>query len=328
VRVEGVWYSEQSNHKSAAHLTIGEGYDLVVADETFHFSQAEVEVSEAIASLPTRFQFANGALFIANTQIDVTHANKGWLYRIENAWRWIIVSTIGVLLALIVAYIYGIPWLSAGVVKVMSPSIKSELAELVLNQMEDDFEPSRLPLEQQVEIQERVEWYAKNLGFTHLPKVEFRYQEDYINAFALAGGTIVVLDGVVELAANKAELDSVLLHELGHVYYEHALRSVVEASISSVLLILVTGEGSGAVENLAAIAMLGAQLGHSREAELEADEFAKHAMVQFFGTPQSMVSMFEKLPHDDTVSDWLSTHPDMDRRIQLLKDELADKQLD
>lgn len=321
MKIQGVWYSGKCNRKCEAYLLIEEGFTLLVDNEALYFNETEVEVSDAIASLPTRFQFKDGALFIANQQLKVSPTQKGWLYRIENAWRWIILSTVGVILTLLLTYIYGIPLLSSGIVKIMPVSIKVALAELVLEQIEEDFEPSRLPIIQQTEIQRRIEWYAKSLGFKRLPKVEFRYQEDSINAFALAGGTVVVLDGVVGLAASDAELDSVLLHELGHVYYEHAMQSVVEAGFNSVLVMFITGEGAGAMDNLAGIAMLGAQLGHSREAELEADLFAKRAMKQFYNSTQPMVTMFEKLPHDDSQSVWFSTHPDMGIRIQHLKAE-------
>lgn len=51
------------------------------------------------------------------------------------------------------------------------------------------------------------------------------------NAFALSDGTVIVLDSLVEMATTPAELDSILLHEVGHVYHQHVMESVVQSAL-------------------------------------------------------------------------------------------------
>lgn len=91
------------------------------------------------------------------------------------------------------------------------------------------------------------------------------------NAFALPDGTVLFTDEIVQLAKNNDELVSVLAHEIGHVKYRHALRSVIQGSVVSFGVAMVTGDLSAASSLLASLPVIMTNMSYSRNFEREAD---------------------------------------------------------
>ena len=54
------------------------------------------------------------------------------------------------------------------------------------------------------------------------------------NAFALPGGTVVLLDELVAAAAHDDEIAAVLAHEIGHLHGRHTMRHVLQTSVAGV----------------------------------------------------------------------------------------------
>ncbi len=104
-------------------------------------------------------------------------------------------------------------------------------------------------------------------------KVIFRGGGDIgANAFALPDGTVLFTDEIVHLAKNDDELLSVLAHEIGHVKYRHSLRSVIQGSVVSFAVAMVTGDVSAASNLLASLPVLVTTMSYSRDFEREADD--------------------------------------------------------
>ena len=51
------------------------------------------------------------------------------------------------------------------------------------------------------------------------------------NALAFPSGDIVLTDKFVQLSKNQDEIDSVLLHEMGHVVHRHGLEMLIEKEL-------------------------------------------------------------------------------------------------
>jgi hypothetical protein len=111
---------------------------------------------------------------------------------------------------------------------------------------------------------------ADGAGNRH--RLEFRRttKGDGINAFALPGGTIVLLDGLVD-RTNSAQLLGVLGHELGHVKHKHGMRNVLQATGFSALAALLWGDFAGVTTN---VPVAIGELNYSRDFEREADDHA------------------------------------------------------
>jgi predicted Zn-dependent protease len=92
-----------------------------------------------------------------------------------------------------------------------------------------------------------------------------------INAFALPGGTVVFLDGLVTLAGSDEEmLLGVLAHEAGHQQQHHMTRALFRGLGGAALAGLLWGDYSSVASNTA---ILFGQLSYSRKDEAAADDY-------------------------------------------------------
>ena len=161
------------------------------------------------------------------------------------------------------------------------------------------------------------------------PGVQYRLlfrsteQSPDVNAFALPGGTIVILDELVRRTAADDRLLAVVAHELGHVARHHSTQSLLKAAGVGAVTSLLWGDFSGQAANLPAVL---AMLDYSRDAEREADEDA----VRFLhATGRSAKPMFDALcllaevgreAGTTGLPNILSTHPDIEERIARVRE--------
>ncbi len=107
------------------------------------------------------------------------------------------------------------------------------------------------------------------------------------NAFALPGGNVYVLQGLLDKATNADELAGVLAHEFGHVAHRDGLRMLIENGGTSFLAGLLFGDITGA----GVVLTLGRTLvdaRYSRSAESAADAFAIQVMADLGRSPKPM----------------------------------------
>lgn len=111
-----------------------------------------------------------------------------------------------------------------------------------------------------------------------------------VNAFAVPGGRVYLLDGLLRRAENPDELAGVLAHEFGHVAGRDGLRRLIQAGGTSYLLGLLFGDVLGG----GALVLVGETLinsAYSREAETAADAFAAGLMLAL-GRPTAPMGAF------------------------------------
>ncbi|MFA6220006.1 MAG: M48 family metallopeptidase [Erythrobacter sp.] len=130
-----------------------------------------------------------------------------------------------------------------------------------------------------------------------------------INAVALPGGQVLLFDGIVRQAQSPEELAGVLGHEVGHVRERHVMTALLRQFGLSVLL---AGANSGIGDTAAGIA----SMGYSREAEREADAFARARMATSRISPAATADFFERMAgesgeseSDSALIGWLASHP-------------------
>lgn len=98
------------------------------------------------------------------------------------------------------------------------------------------------------------------------------------NAFALPGGKVFVLAGLLEKAQSQDEILGVLAHELGHLKNRDHLRHIIADGGTAYLFGLLFGDVTGG----GAVVFIGKTLlttANSREAEARADAFAGQALA-------------------------------------------------
>lgn len=141
-----------------------------------------------------------------------------------------------------------------------------------------------------------------------------------VNAVALPGGQVLLFDGLVQQAETPEELAGVLGHEVGHVRERHVMTSILRQFGLSILL---SGANSGVGNTAFGIA----SLGYSRDAEREADEYARSRMAESNISPLGAAAFFERLGGDTgedsaepALTGWIASHPAPGERAKAYRD--------
>ena len=158
----------------------------------------------------------------------------------------------------------------------------------------------------------------------------FRVVEDRdANAFALPGGHVYVNSGLVETARGEGELAGVLAHEISHVALRHGTASASKALLAQ-LGVALLGEVIGGKKGEAI--QLGAYAGaalylmkFSRDYERQADILGAQIMAGAGYDPRDMSRLFRRLEGDGGrgLPQWLSDHPDLEKRALRVEEEAA-----
>jgi Zn-dependent protease with chaperone function len=140
------------------------------------------------------------------------------------------------------------------------------------------------------------------------------------NAFALPGGKVYLLDGLIQKAKDPDEVAGVLAHELGHAHHRDGLRKIIQTGGSSFLIGLLFGDimGGGAVL-FAARSVIDAS--YSREAETRADGFAITAMNGLGRSPRPLGEFLVRITGNSRISTVIDSHPLSADRLDRMKKE-------
>ncbi len=139
------------------------------------------------------------------------------------------------------------------------------------------------------------------------------------NAFALPGGRLYLLDGLLQRSRHADEVAGVMAHELGHAHHRDGLRRMIQTGGSSFLIGLLFGDitGSGAVV-FAARSILNAS--HSREAETRADEFAIASMQTLGRSPRPLGELLVRVTGGGKLATIVDSHPLSAERLRRMKE--------
>eukprot|EP01095_Lingulamoeba_sp_RSL-Kostka_P002441 TRINITY_DN13301_c0_g1_i1.p1 TRINITY_DN13301_c0_g1~~TRINITY_DN13301_c0_g1_i1.p1 ORF type:complete len:392 (+),score=67.42 TRINITY_DN13301_c0_g1_i1:95-1270(+) len=168
----------------------------------------------------------------------------------------------------------------------------------------------------------------KNVPEMENLKVKFLIiNDDMFNAFAQPGGTITFTTTVFENANNDTEIASILAHELGHLLAKHTLEQFFY--ILSLRVLTIYMRDSGSITNSIVNSIEGLlSLKRSRLLEFEADHIGLILMAHAGYNPKVMIDFHErtiaKYFSDNSMSDFLSTHPSSDKRIAQMNKNLEE----
>ena len=158
-----------------------------------------------------------------------------------------------------------------------------------------------------------------------------------LNAFALPGNKIGVYEGIMDIMENDAQLAAVVGHEIAHVEFLHSQERYGQQTLGQ-LGAVAAGVAAGSQcderdarcrQRALALAGTGATvfflLPHSRQHEREADIGGLRYMVQAGYDPCEAAAFWQNLIRasagQQRPPEFLSTHPDPQNRIALLRSE-------
>ena len=157
------------------------------------------------------------------------------------------------------------------------------------------------------------------------------FDSESVNAFAMPGGKIGVLSGILEVTENQHQLATVIGHEIAHVTARHSNERASRASLTgvgiNVAAIILGGGHRGATytaqQALGAGAAMGISLPHTRSQESEADIIGLEYMAKAGFDPRESVPLWQRMDasSDKKPAEFLSTHPASETRIENLVNE-------
>lgn len=141
---------------------------------------------------------------------------------------------------------------------------------------------------------------------------------DFVNAFAMPGGYMLVTTGLIRHCESPDELAGVLAHEMAHVTERHSTGGMLREYVWGIMLHML-GLGDNTVGSLAQT-MLSSSF--SREDERTADLIGVERLMDAGINPAGMASFFGRLASEEGglmrygFMNYISSHPPLEERRQ------------
>lgn len=304
---------------------------LVSDDASITYLFSEFRLSEQLGSLPDSLFFKDGHCFTSLRGVSlhnvITAKQKpgSFIHFLEKRKTAVIGAVAGIIVVLYFYFMIVVPGIASVVSHSIPDDVSRALGEHTLSAADQRFlSESRLSAEKQQMIttlfRSVIPGKLKN---DPLPlRIIFRNSEHGANAFTLPDGTIIITDDLVNLTENEDELAAIFLHEMGHHYHRHILRSLISSSVLTVSVLWLTGDVRGMEDSLMASGSALFTLRYSRDMETGADEFAVIELKSQNRDPKKMKAILIRLSalQENNSSSLLSTHPGWENRLKAIDD--------
>ncbi|MFG6447575.1 M48 family metallopeptidase [Roseateles sp. BYS180W] len=253
-------------------------------------------------------------------------------------WRWVALSLLLLVVLVGGGWRWGLPQAARAIAAVVPDSVQAHIDKIAMGQLEGIvLKPSTLSAERQAQLRQRFAQLLRQAQWSGPAyRLEFRSAPKAVgpNAFALPGGTLVMTDALVTLMADQEDgILGVLGHELGHVQHRHGMRMLVQGTVVGAVTGLWLGDFSALA---AAVPALLATSSYSREAEREADTYARDLLRAAGVSTEGTAVFFERIaelhgedkPDDDSAQEprrkpslplSIASHPDSAERVQFFR---------
>lgn len=339
VIIEGHFYSGTDSRRQVATLrSDGQSITVESAGNSPDFAPEELTLSPRIGNTPRYLHLPDDGVFETTDNDGVDRLGKQlgqhssrWIHRLENHLGLILTAVLVTAATVGFTFVYGVPWASQAIAKALPDAVAEQVGDSTLNTLDDLwFEPSSLPQARQQALQSHFAPLLQPVGGQTL-EVLFRSSEAIgANAMALPNGTLIFTDNLVELAEDDNELTAILAHEIGHVAHRHGMKGVVQSSLTTWLIVMMTGDISAFSDTTVALPAILMSLSYSRNLEREADTYALEMLRANDIAPEHFANIMKRLmaasgePENadaegeswQRISDMLSTHPVTSQRIQ------------
>jgi len=357
--IQGKWHQEGSAAQQDASLTVSDGFfELHIQDEKSYSGEiSELAISDRLGNVERKITLDDGSIFATheNDAIDDLFQNtlniKAFIHHIESNIGWVITGVLVTALFTFGFFKWGVPWASEKIAHAL-PHKTNELIALNTLKFLDKYIFAKSQLDEAKQKKIRTHFATRLVPLASQSKtinykLHFRNWPSIPNAFALPSGDIVLTDKFVELCANQNEMDSVILHEIGHVERRHSLETLIESTFITVSVMLIVGDINFLGDMGIGLGSLLVSSAYSRDHESQADEFAFKNMLKAGIDPASfskimnrMTGYVKKLRHDhkkklgknkikipgknkktkagnDDFWDFLSSHPQTSERVRI-----------
>ncbi len=234
--------------------------------------------------------------------------------------RFLLLAGAAAILVVWALYFWGIPVLADQAAARVPVSWEEQLGRAVVGEMAPDdkrcADPERIGVLDQ--IVSALTEAGPDSPYTFVITV---VDDPAVNAFAAAGGQIVIYQGLLEKTESPEELAGVLAHEMQHIVQRHATKALFREMSMSVLFAAAVGDASGLTTVLDAAQTIGA-LRYRRRDEAEADREGMKAVQAARIDSSGMIRFLNKLEESSgdmpRAAEYISTHPLTRNRIEQL----------
>lgn len=346
--INGYFYIEGSAAREAAFLSTNDmgRYAIELEDGRVHRGElSHLKVSERLGNVERKVTLEDGSVFatLDNNAIDILFQNKQkintFVHYLETHLQWIALAVILTLVTAFSFFKWGVPWASEKIAHALPYKTNELIAKGSMSFLDEYmFEESTLSqdkldamrlhfkeklallsVEDEEEIEYKLHFRSWNMDNTEIP-----------NALALPSGDIILTDKFIQIAANQDEIDSVLLHEMGHVVHRHGLEMLIEGTFITVAVTMMTGDGTGMGDMGIGLGSALVSSAYSRGHESEADLYAFKKMLKAGIDPKSFSNIMKRMTtymsedyshskekKEDEILDYFSSHPSTQKRIDL-----------
>ncbi|MEL6916080.1 MAG: M48 family metallopeptidase [Pseudomonadota bacterium] len=217
-----------------------------------------------------------------------------------------------------------IPFLADNLAGLLPPAGKRALGETVLEDVRVAFNQTGLdplPLCESPDGTAALDAMGARLFPDPVTEAELTVHvldHEMVNAFALPGGIVVLMRGLLEAAESADEVAAVYAHEVGHVVARDPSRIALRTVGSTGVLGLLLGDFAGGAAVLFLTNRL-IQADYTQEAEAAADAFATRALIAADVAPDALADFFERLRDEygeaPGVVQYFLSHPSFEDRI-------------
>ena len=233
-------------------------------------------------------------------------------------------------------------WLTSGII-VTNSVVASEIVAFDINNVIEGavqyIQVANISDEQEIEIGKQtnqqilsqyqlynnpqIQQYVSDLGQELVSNsdsrdIPFTFQvvaSDEVNAFATPGGFVYVTTGLLRTAENRAQLASVVAHEIAHINQRHGVKGLKQAVAAQGI----AGAAGVQTSELAQIAYrLTLDLPQSRSFEYEADANGLQVLTQSGYPTSAFANFLAKLEAGGNTPEFIRTHPTSQNRIDAL----------
>jgi predicted Zn-dependent protease len=225
---------------------------------------------------------------------------------------------------------FGAPYAAERVAPIIPLSIERRVGEAAENQIRAIFPGNACNAPAGVAALQKLSQRLQSVADLRLTATIVAQSSKAPNAFALPGGKVYLLSGLLAKAQSQDEIVGVLAHELGHLQHRDHIRKIIADGGAAYLIGLLFGDVSGG----GALIFVGKTLlfaAHSREVEAAADAFAAQTLEKLGRPARPMGELLERVtgPEDDQgLLTILHDHPLTKERLDYLAAQDRDRAVD
>jgi Zn-dependent protease with chaperone function len=336
MKSEGIYYDGKSSDRQVVSVTrTGMQLHITGAGIALSYDLRQVKATAPLGRTHRTLQLPDGGVCELAAQVRTEDLLPrqggllgGWLHRWERSLPTVVAALLLIVLLVWAFGQFGIPHLARRVAFAIPPALEKSLGEETLVVLDRAFlAPSGLSTERQEEVRALFGRMRQEFPEAAGYRLELRLSGALgANALALPAGIIVMTDGLVELSMHDEEIIGVLAHELAHVQRRHALRHVLQNSITGLVLASLTGDFTSITSLAAALPTALVDARYSRAFELEADDAAVAYLQQRGIATHRYADMLERLQVEQErrsgdqkgqpFGRLFSTHPETRKRVE------------